>query len=311
MSEVPRFDRPVPHNGYRWWYIDAISHDGAHACTVIAFIGSVFSPYYAAARRRGPADPANHVALNVALYGLRGPGWAMTERTRSAVVTAQTTLRIGPSQLAWSDGALRIDLSEITAPLPRRLRGHITLRAAVPLNPPIVIDAQGYHRWTPFAPQATVEVCLTRPAWRWSGSGYFDSNEGDRALEQDFATWEWSRAHLPDGGAVVLYDAIRTDGTHLAFARHFSPCGQGREIDLPPRHTLRPGVWRMARTAHGDAVPTLMRVLEDSPFYTRSLIATQLLGQNVTAMHESLSLTRFSARWVQMLLPFRMPRRIF
>jgi len=33
-----------------------------------------------------------------------------------------------------------------------------------------------------------------------------------------------------------------------------------------------------------------------------------LLGESVTAMHESLSLDRFRARWVQMLLPFRMPR---
>jgi carotenoid 1,2-hydratase len=29
----------------------------------------------------------------------------------------------------------------------------------------------------------------------------------------------------------------------------------------------------------------------------------------VTAMHESLSLRRFGARWVQALLPWRMPRR--
>jgi carotenoid 1,2-hydratase len=37
-------------------------------------------------------------------------------------------------------------------------------------------------------------------------------------------------------------------------------------------------------------------------------VASQLLGQPVVAMHESLSLDRFRSRWVQMLLPFRMPR---
>ncbi len=33
--------------GYAWWYVDALSDDGRHGLTLIAFIGSVFSPYYA------------------------------------------------------------------------------------------------------------------------------------------------------------------------------------------------------------------------------------------------------------------------
>ena len=56
----------------RWWYLDALSDDGRHGLTVIAFIGSVFSPYYALARRRGAGDPLDHCALNVALYGAGG-----------------------------------------------------------------------------------------------------------------------------------------------------------------------------------------------------------------------------------------------
>ena len=52
-APAPRFDRPVPPNGYLWWYLDALSDDGRHGFTIIAFVGSVFSPYYAAARRRG------------------------------------------------------------------------------------------------------------------------------------------------------------------------------------------------------------------------------------------------------------------
>ena len=47
------FDQIVPHNGYAWWYVDALSDDGENGITIIAFIGSVFSPYYAFARRRG------------------------------------------------------------------------------------------------------------------------------------------------------------------------------------------------------------------------------------------------------------------
>ena len=47
---APGFDQPVAPGGYLWWYIDAISDDGQYGLTIIAFVGSVFSPYYALAR---------------------------------------------------------------------------------------------------------------------------------------------------------------------------------------------------------------------------------------------------------------------
>ena len=48
----PAFDGAVAPGGYRWWYIDAFSDDGQHGLTIIAFIGSVFSPYYKLERAR-------------------------------------------------------------------------------------------------------------------------------------------------------------------------------------------------------------------------------------------------------------------
>ncbi len=83
-AQRPRFDEVVPPNGYRWWYIDALSADARHGLTIIGFVGSVFSPYYAWARRKGPADAGNHCAINVALYGDAGHRWSMTERGRGA-----------------------------------------------------------------------------------------------------------------------------------------------------------------------------------------------------------------------------------
>ena len=91
----------MARDGYAWWYVDALSDDGAHALTLIAFIGSVFSPYYAAARRRAPADPEQHVAFNVALYGAGTDRWAMTERGRQHLQRDADHLRIGPSGLHW------------------------------------------------------------------------------------------------------------------------------------------------------------------------------------------------------------------
>ena len=79
MTAGPRFDLAVAPGGYAWWYLDALSDDGQHGLTIIAFIGSVFSPYYAWARERtagGAAEALNHCAFNVALYGQASHGWA-------------------------------------------------------------------------------------------------------------------------------------------------------------------------------------------------------------------------------------------
>ncbi len=64
------FAKTVPSGGYAWWYVDGLSDDGHYGITLIAFIGSVFSPYYAWSGRR---SPDNHCALNVALYGRQRP----------------------------------------------------------------------------------------------------------------------------------------------------------------------------------------------------------------------------------------------
>ena len=52
--ERPEFDWPVPPGGYCWWYVDATSDCGQFALTVIAFVGSVFSPYYHWVVPQGP-----------------------------------------------------------------------------------------------------------------------------------------------------------------------------------------------------------------------------------------------------------------
>ena len=48
----PCFDLNIPPNGYGWWYMDGLSDDGTKAVSVIAFIGSVFSPWYSWSGRK-------------------------------------------------------------------------------------------------------------------------------------------------------------------------------------------------------------------------------------------------------------------
>ena len=300
---------PVEPGGYAWWYVDALSEDGRHGLTLIAFIGSVFSPYYAWARGRGAADPLQHCAVNVALHGPGGKRWAMTERGRASVSRAATTLAIGPSALAWDGATLTVVLDEVTAPWPTRLRGTVRLHAAALTGRVVALDGGGAHRWQPIAPVARVEVALTDPATRWSGQGYFDANAGDAPLEDTFANWHWSRACLPDATA-ILYDVCQRDGARTSLALHCTAQGGVREFAPPPPVRLPPTRWRVERATRADegSAASVTRTLEDAPFYARSLIASRVRGQSAVAIHESLSLDRFRAGWVRMLLPFRMPR---
>ena len=305
----PRFDEAVPANGYAWWYVDAISDDGQHGLTIIAFIGSVFSPYYAAARRRGPADPHNHCALNVALYGRRGKHWALTERRKTSLVRSKRHLSIGESSVSWSGDIFTIDISELAIPRFTRLQGRVRLYPSALTDCDIALDANGHHRWRPIAPRARVDVQMTNPALRWCGSGYFDSNAGSVALEDDFKTWTWSRADT-EGGAAVLYDVVRRDGSRLPVALRFDGEGSYENFAPPDEVPLPATGWRIGRRTRSEDVggTTVLRTLEDTPFYARSAIASHLLGERRVSMHESLSLDRFRTPWVQAMLPFRMPR---
>ena len=52
----PNFNIDVPSNGYAWWYIDGIDPISGKAISIIAFIGSVFSPWYKWSGRKVPRE---------------------------------------------------------------------------------------------------------------------------------------------------------------------------------------------------------------------------------------------------------------
>lgn len=271
----------------------------------------MFSPYYAWARRHGKGDPTHHCALNIALYGAGGKRWAMTERGRSALQSGRAALAIGPSTLEWDGAALTARIDEIAMPIPSRIRGMVRLYPTTLAARTFVLDAASRHRWQPIAPCARAEVEWQRPRLHWSGNGYLDSNVGDEPLEQGFHGWTWSRASLNTGTA-VLYDVVRRDGGRLSLGLRFDGEGRIDGFEPPPTARLpRTLVWRMGRSARADFghSPRVLQTLEDTPFYARSVVAASLLGEPVAAVHESLSLDRFQSPWVQILLPFRMPRQ--
>jgi carotenoid 1,2-hydratase len=272
-------------------------------------LGNVFSPWYAAARRQGAADPENFCALNVALYGRGGKRWALTDRPKRALSRDADRLVIGPSTVAWEDGGLSVKVRERMMPIPAAISGEVRVTFDALCRESFTIDSAGRHAWCPLAACARIEVDFARPRRRWSGHAYLDTNAGTAPLEQDFRGWHWSRAALPDGAA-VLYDADCRDGTRTQLALQLDRAGNAAPFTPPAAQRLPSTLWRIFRATRSETPARVVKTLEDTPFYARSWVASRLLGQDVQAFHESLDLDRFASRWVQVLLPFRMARQV-
>jgi carotenoid 1,2-hydratase len=304
----PDFSLKVDRNGYAWWYVDALSHDGLHGLTIIAFIGSVFSPYYKWARRHTTADPYQHVAINVALYGPKGR-WAMTERNAQSLCCDTDHFCVGPSHMRWENGELIIEVAEYGAPIPLPLRGEIRLRPRVMIASPFDLDPDAQHQWHPIAPFCDVSVTMTHPSLTWHGTGYFDHNYGSEPLESAFTQWDWSRAHSGEE-TIVHYDAELLSGEHRNLALRLCADGSVEHFSPPPRHEMRSTLWRIDRFVRSDEAcpPQIVETLEDAPFYARSTVRQTVAGHELLGFHERLRLDRFCAPIVQMMLPFRMPR---
>ncbi|MDZ7813518.1 MAG: carotenoid 1,2-hydratase [Ideonella sp.] len=294
----------------------------AHALTVIAMIGNVFSPYYAWQRRRhgdAGAEPQAHCAMNVSLYSQAAGAkryrrlWSMTERSDRQLQRDSSALRIGRSHWRWQGPALHIELDEWTAPWPQRLRGRLTLQPQALPGRAFALDTGGHHLWQPIAPLARIEVEMDQPQRCWQGEAYLDHNHGSRPLARDFESWQWSRARsAEDGSCRILYDAqakAHRAGAALSPALHLHIDSTGRlcTLPMPPPSPLPTTAWRLPRHGHAyPQAPALAATLESGPFYARSVLQQ---ADGSLAVHESLSLARFEQAWVQALLPFRMPRR--
>ena len=305
--ERPNFNVQVGPNGYAWWYVDGLSDCGTRAVSVIGFIGSVFSPWY---RWSGRKNPQTHVCINVATYG-RGGRFTMTDRGQSALRQTASRLEVGPSCMRWENDRLVIDICEVSShPMISKIEGQIRVSPTAITGVELPLTPDGAHIWRPFAPRARIDVDIDRPGWKWSGEGYFDSNFGTRALEEDFSYWTWGR--YPTGnGATCFYDATRLDGSELAAAFSFDEDGTAADIPLPPKVPLKRSLWAVKRETRGDTGTRArqMQNMLDAPFYSRSAVRTTLNGYETTGVHEALDLTRFRSPLLKPMLAVRVPRR--
>ncbi|MCZ8261305.1 MAG: carotenoid 1,2-hydratase [Beijerinckiaceae bacterium] len=251
-----------------------------------------------------------HCAINVALYGPGARRWAMTERGAAAVERAPGLFRVGPSALEERGEDLIIRISERGMPIPRAVRGEIRIRPEARGDTSYLLNPHGQHIWRPLSPRCHVELAFEEPALRWQGTGYVDHNRGSMPLEAGFIDWTWCRGDT-ETGSLVGYSGRHQDGTPFSLGLAHDADGTAHHFPLPASQKLPGTFWRVPREVPADAGmrPEVQATLEDTPFYSRSVIRTQLAGHSVTMMHESLSLTRFANPVVQAMLPFRMPRR--
>lgn len=301
-----RFDRTVPRTGYTWWYVDAVSDDGENALVLILFVGSVFSPYYA---WKGWDDPEDHCALNVALYG-RPSRWSMTERGRSSRSRGRYAYRVGRSLISSNGAELTFDIHERGMPLPRAVQGRVKVTMPYCNQRTFSLTQSGKHTWRPICLSARVEVEFDKPGLSWSGHGYVDMNEGAEPLEKGFQYWDWARIPMPDGKTQIRYVTDPRGEPPRSLGLEWTQSGEVKEIDLEPAVDLPDtSVWRISRRAGvvNGVEPKILKTLEDTPFYSRSLVTYP--GLNAPpAVHESVSGDRLSNGIVKCLLPFRMPR---
>jgi hypothetical protein len=186
------FDQSIPPGGYRWWYVDGFSECGQFGATVIAFIGSVFSPYYFRARRNGAGVATEHVSLNVILYGQTKARWCMTERGSASLQQSSECLHIGPSAVRATNEGLLIDVAERATPLGQRVNGQIKLGFVAPLPDCFELDAAGEHWWADGLSQSVLEgVGLLRFELRYQTAG-----NGICILE--LVSWSCCWRWLPD-----------------------------------------------------------------------------------------------------------------
>lgn len=242
----------------------------------------------------------------------------MTERGSGSLAAGEKSFRVGPSSLSWSGNTLLVDFDEAGPPfppvqwLPRRLKGRVALKCDTVTQGVFDLTQDGSHRWWPISPTARIEVSIEKGGLpSWEGDGYIDTNWGMSPVENTFHSWEWARGRCADGSAVLIYDALETNASRHTIGLRSTPGGHLEGFEVPLRQKLRNGFWGVERHVHCDSetAPNIKQPLEDTPFYTRSLVETSVDGNRLLMMHESFSGPRLASPLVKLMLPVRMPRR--
>ena len=195
--------------------------------------------------------------------------------------------------------------------LPSRIRGTVRLH-------PTAHRRSTRSRWIRLAgiaggrspPAARIEVELDRPALRWSGPAYLDTNSGDEPLERVHHLGLVARQPARRHGHPLRCPTPRAarDGAGAALRPH----RRGRAVRAAAggRACRRP-LWRVARGTR--AMPVIRRTVQRDPRGCARSTAARSCASICWASRcgdarEPVARPLRRAL-VQLMLPFRMPRR--
>jgi carotenoid 1,2-hydratase len=111
---------------------------------------------------------------------------------------------------------------------------------------------------------------------------------------------------------VCFYDAVRADGSALELGVSVDAAGNVQEITPPPLTPMARTLWALRRETRADpgTRPRQVMAMLDAPFYSRSMVQTQIDGEVSTGVHEALDLRRFANPLLKPMLAVRVPRRV-
>jgi carotenoid 1,2-hydratase len=288
---------PSEPGAYRWYYADVTA--GEYSAVAIFMVGSLFSPRYSVAARRGGL-PREHCAVNFALYhqGVR-QCWVLSEYP--VLEQAHCQLRIGGSTLSYEEGRVRMEVEERTAPWGRPVRARLVLEPMTPLGDEVQLVPGLPHWWQPMAPRARARLEVLTEGLALEGMGYHDTNRGEELLGERLPGWHWSRTH---GAHETVVDYVLPDGVapvKVKAGPRGVRCERGpREEALPTELTG----WGLRVPRHlrvGNTVVGAPRLLESSPFYAR----VEARQEGVNTLGEVADFRRFHSPLIRWMAHFR------
>ena len=294
--KVPGLDSlPGEPGGYRWYYADVTA--GTLHAVAIFLVGSIFSPRYSVAARRGGKATA-HCAVNFALYeGDVRRAWVLSEYEGCAASDGE--LRIGRSRVQWHGNGVRFEVDERTAPWGRPVKAVLELTAESPAGEEVQLLRGQPHHWQPLMARATATLEVPTHGVSVGGRGYHDTNHGTERLGGGVPGWQWMRAHGPES-TVVHY--LLPDGEQLRVVASRTGVSLERQ---------RADALRQQRSGWGLDVPNELPtgeerlpragLLESSPFYARFAAARPGLD----VMGESADFRRFHSPLIRWMAHFR------
>jgi carotenoid 1,2-hydratase len=299
MSPLPPLaPLPTEPGTYRWYYADVTA--GEYSAVFILMVGSLFSPRYSVAARRGGL-PREHCAVNFALYH-RGARlrWVLSEYPGVAQESPRR-LCIGRSMLSYEDGVVRMEVDERTAPWGRPVRARLVLEPLTPLGDEVQLVPGLPHWWRPLAPRARARLEVATEGVEAEGLGYHDTNHGGEQLGARLERWHWSRTH---GEQETVVDYVLPEGVaplRVTAGPRGVLCTRGSGAEALPTGLTGWGLRVPRRLRAGNRVVGAPRLLESSPFYAR----VEAREQGLDTLGEVADFRRFHSPFIRWMAHFR------